>query len=66
MAIRKHAMTKEGAIVSITRNQIGKIDNKKTPKGLSKTFIDLYMQMSDEKIKQAYLSEFEIELEIVK
>ena len=66
MAIRKHAMTKEGAIVTITRSQIGKIDGSKVPTGLRKTFIDLYMQQSDDKIKEAYLAEFEIELEIVK
>lgn len=66
MAIRKHAMTKEGAIVAITRSQIGKIDGGKVPTGLKKTFIDLYMQQSDDKIKEAYLAEFEIELEIVK
>lgn len=66
MAIRKHAMTKEGAIVAITRSQVGKIDSTKVPKGLSKTFIDLYMQQSDDKIKETYLAEFKIELEIVK
>jgi len=29
MAIKKHAMTKEGAILSITRNQIGKLSDGK-------------------------------------
>ena len=65
MAIRKHALTKEGAIVAITRSQIGKIDEGKVPSAIRQTFIDLYMQQSDEKIKSAYLAEFEIELEIV-
>ena len=66
MAIRKHALTKEGAIIAITRSQIGRIDGNKVPSGIRQTFIDLYMQQSDEKIKNAYLAEFEIELEIVK
>ena len=52
--------------MKITRSQIGKIDEGKVPSAIRQTFIDLYMQQSDEKIKSAYLAEFEIELEIVK
>ena len=65
MAIRKHALTKEGAIVAITRNQLGEA-NKDYTQGINKTFIELYMNLSDEKIKETYKSEFGIELEIVK
>ncbi len=65
MAIRKHALTKEGAIIAITRNQLGK-ENKSFGKGINKTFVELYMNLSDEKIKETYKSEFGIELVIVK
>jgi len=64
MAIRKHALTKEGAIIAITRNQLGE-ENKSFGKGINKTFVELYMNLSDEKIKETYKSEFGIELEIV-
>ena len=64
MAIRKHALTRDGAIVAITRNQLGEA-KEKFGRGIRKTFIDLYSQLTDEKIKQAYLYEFGIELEIV-
>tara|TARA_R100000030_G_scaffold95163_1_gene82451 strand:+ start:698 stop:922 length:225 start_codon:yes stop_codon:yes gene_type:complete len=72
MAIKKHAMTKEGAIVAITRKQVKDINKKQSKKndpayfGIRKTFIDLYMSQSDEQIKETYLIEFGIELEIVK
>lgn len=65
MAIKKHALTKEGAIIAITRNQLGE-ENKSFGKGINKTFVELYMNLSDEKIKETYKSEFGIELEIVK
>ena len=64
MATRRHVLTRDGAIVAITRSQLGDA-KEKFGKGIRKTFIDLYSQLTDEKIKQAYLSEFGIELEIV-
>ncbi len=65
MATRKHALTKEGAIIAITRNQLGE-HKEKLGKGIRKTFIELYLQLPDSKIKETYLSEFGIELVIVK
>jgi|TARA_R110001606_G_scaffold232604_2_gene380067 hypothetical protein len=66
MAIRKHAMTKEGAIVAITRNQIGLIDNKKVPTGIETNFIKFYMEYTDDRIQELYKEQFGIELVIVK
>ena len=74
MAIKKHAMTKVGAIVSITREQVRKIkesgDNPnsksfKNRTGIDKTFVDTYMALPDSKIKELYKQEFGIELDIV-
>jgi hypothetical protein len=62
MAIRKHAMTKEGAIVAITRKQL-KDMGKKTD--IQKKFVELYMLESDERIAETYKLEFGIELKIV-
>lgn len=67
-------MTKVGAIVSITREQVRKIkesgDNPnsksfKNRTGIDKTFVDTYMELPDSKIKELYKQEFGIELEIV-
>jgi hypothetical protein len=66
MAIKKHAMTKEGAIVAITRNQIGLIDNKKVPTGIETNFIKFYMEYTDDRIQELYKEQFGIELVIVK
>ena len=63
MAIRKHAMTKEGAIVAITRKQL-KDMGKETE--IQKKFVELYMLESDEKIAETYRFEFGTELVIVK
>ena len=65
MALKKHAMTKEGAILSITRNQIGKLYDGKKPIGILKSFIDMYMKEPNDRIKETYKVEFGIELEIV-
>jgi len=63
MAIRKHAMTKEGAIVAITRKQL-KDMGKETQ--IQQKFVQLYMLESDERIAETYKLEFGIELVIVK
>jgi hypothetical protein len=74
MAIRKHAMTKVGAIVCITRSQIKKIREQggdpngkvlKDQMGINSTFVDTYIELPDSKIKELYKNEFGIELEIV-
>jgi len=74
MAIRKHAMTKVGAIVCITRSQIKKIREQggdpngkvlKDQMGINSTFVDTYLELPDSKIKELYKNEFDIELEIV-
>ena len=62
MAIKKHAMTKEGAIVAITRKQL-KDMGKETH--IQKKFVELYMLESDERIAETYKLEFGIELKIV-
>ena len=61
----KHAMTKEGAIMAITRHQIGKMSEGQAPRGILKSFIDLYMKESDERIMETYKAEFDKELVIV-
>ena len=75
MAIRKHAMTRTGAIVSITREQIRKIreqglnENSKYVKGdmgVNSTFIDRYKSVPDKDIESLYEQEFGIKLVIVK
>lgn len=75
MAIRKHAMTRTGAIVSITREQIRKIREEgldengkytKSSSGISSTFIDKYNKVPDKDIESLYEQEFGIKLVIVK
>jgi hypothetical protein len=56
-------MTKEGAIVAITRKQL-KDMGKETE--IQKKFVELYMLESDEKIAETYRFEFGTELVIVK
>lgn len=63
MAIRKHALTKEGAIVAITRKQLNDM-GKKTD--IQKKFVELYMLEDDKRIAETYKLEFGIELVIVK
>ena len=63
MAIRKHAMTKEGAIVAITRKKLRDMGKEST---IQKKFIELYMLESDERIAETYKLEFGLELVIVK
>jgi|13_taG_2_1085334.scaffolds.fasta_scaffold01238_10 hypothetical protein len=63
MAIRKHAMTKQGAIVAITRKQLRDMGKEST---IQKKFVELYMLESDERIAETYKLEFGIELVIVK
>ena len=75
MAIRKHAMTRTGAIVSITREQIRKIREEgldengkytKASSGINSTFIDKYNSVPDKEIESLYEQEFGIKLVIVK
>lgn len=75
MAIRKHAMTRTGAIVSITREQIRKIREEglnengkytKSSSGINSTFIDKYNKVPDKDIESLYEQEFGIKLVIVK
>ena len=63
MAIRKHALTKEGAIVAITRKQLNDM-GKKTD--IQKKFVELYMLEDDKRIAETYKVEFGVELVIVK
>jgi hypothetical protein len=63
MAIIRHAMTKEGAIIAITRKQLRSMDKK--VESIEKRFIELYMLESDERIIETYRLEFGIELKIV-
>ena len=74
MAIKKHAMTKVGAIVCITRSQIKKIreqgsdPNSKVVRnqmGINSTFVETYILLPDSKIKELYKNEFDVELEIL-
>ena len=75
MAIRKHAMSRTGAIVSITREQIRKIREEgldengkytKSSSGINSTFIDKYNKVPDKEIESLYEQEFGIKLVIVK
>ncbi len=75
MAIKKHALTKTGAIVAITRAQLKKIKEQglnpnskrvQDSMGINKTFVDTYMALPNSKIQELYEKEFEIKLEIVK
>jgi hypothetical protein len=74
MAIKKHAMTRTGAIVCITREQIRKIREggldengtyTKASTGINSSFIDKYKSVPDKEIKELYKQEFNIELVIV-
>ena len=65
MAIRKHAMTKEGAIIALTRHQVEQSGGKK-PIGISKTFLDVYLMLNNSGIEALYKETFGFELEIVK
>jgi hypothetical protein len=56
-------MTKEGAIIAITRKQLRSMDKK--VESIEKRFIELYMLESDERIIETYRLEFGIELKIV-
>jgi len=64
MAIIRHAMTKEGAIIAITRKQLRSMGKK--VESIEKRFIELYMLESDERIIETYRLEFGIELKIIK
>lgn len=63
--ILKHALTKEGAILAITRSQLGKLGEGKAPRGIMKTFIELYENQPDERIIETYKQEFGKDLVIV-
>jgi len=65
MAIKKHAMTKEGAIIAITRQQVAESGGN-PPKSIHKAFIDAYMVLEDKKLEELYEKTFGIELVIVK
>ncbi len=71
MAIHKHAMTKEGAILAITRQQVkdlsgGTVSRRNSLKNISKTFLDNYSYLSDDVVKEMYEKAFNVKLEIVK
>jgi len=66
MAIHKHILTKEGAILAITRKQVGVIRQRSAKNFIRKSFLDLYADADDDKIKEAYFNEFGVELEIFK
>jgi len=66
MAIHKHILTKEGAILAITRKQVGIIRQRSAKNFVRKSFLDLYANTDDDIIKQAYFNEFGVELEIFK
>tara|TARA_Y100000385_G_scaffold47035_1_gene43645 strand:+ start:970 stop:1173 length:204 start_codon:yes stop_codon:yes gene_type:complete len=61
----KHALTKEGAIMAITRKQVSKLAEGQAPKGILKSFIDLYMEQPNDRIMETYQQEFGKELVIV-
>ena len=74
MAIKKHALTKTGAIVAITREQLRKIkeqgldpNSKRVQEnmGINKTFVDTYMSLQNSKVKELYKEAFGVELVIV-
>ena len=65
MAIKKHAMTKEGAIIAITRRQVEESGGK-APKAIQKVFIDAYMNLENKKLEELYSKTFETELVIIK
>ena len=65
MAIKKHAMTKEGAIIAITRKQVEESGGK-APKAIQKVFIDAYMNLENKKLEDLYSKSFGIKLVIIK
>ena len=65
MAIRKHAMTKEGAIVCIVREQVRQLEDRRI-ESIRKTFIDLYMELENSQVEELYKKTFDVELEIIK
>ncbi len=66
MAKFRHLLTKEGAILAITRKQIGIIRQRSAKNFVRKSFLDLYADADDDKIKEAYFNEFGVKLEIFK
>ena len=64
MAIRKHAMTKEGAIIALTRHQVKKLDGKEL-KTIRKSFIDAYMELENSQVEELYKKTFDVELVII-
>jgi len=66
MAIHRHVLTKEGAILAITRKQVGVIRQRSAKNFVKKSFLDLYADADDDKVKEAYFNEFGVKLEIFK
>ena len=65
MAIRKHAMTKEGAIVCIVREQVRQLEDSRI-ESIRKTFIDLYMKLlENSQVEELYKKTFDVELVII-
>tara|TARA_Y100001937_G_C7069440_1_gene307649 strand:- start:539 stop:739 length:201 start_codon:yes stop_codon:yes gene_type:complete len=64
MAIRKHAMTKEGAIVCIVREQVKQLEDRRI-ESIRKTFIDIYMQLENSQVEELYKKTFDVELVII-
>ena len=64
MAIRKHAMTKEGAIVCIVREQVRQLEDRRI-ESIRKTFIDLYMKLENSEVEELYKKTFDVELVII-
>ena len=64
MAIRKHAMTKEGAIVCIVREQVRQLEDRRI-ESIRKTFIDLYMKLENSEVEELYKKTFNVELVII-
>ena len=64
MAIRKHAMTKEGAIVCIVREQVRQLEDRRI-ESIRKTFIDLYMKLENSEVEELYKRTFNVELVII-
>ena len=51
--------------MAITRKQVSKLAEGQAPKGILKSFIDLYMEQPNERIMETYQQEFGKELIIV-
>ena len=64
MAIRKHAITKEGAIVCIVREQVRQLEDRRI-ESIRKTFIDLYMKLENSEVEELYKKTFDVELVII-